>query len=328
MPKFDDTPGSSFHREEAATKPRPWIFWRLRQLRSTNQTKYDVGFYSLDLLLDPNTPILSGTVEMTASVVNGRIDQVEMDLDGAMLVGAVRVDGSTTTFTHGSGVLSIDLDQSYTNGQSFVVSVDYSGRPNESLGAFGFDTQDGFPMIWSLSEPYGARTWWPCKDAPSDKADSARIKLTVPSSLTAISNGVLQSTSTQTVWKTFNWFEKLHRRVSHLAGGAPLHRSHGVLHFHGWQYRDAGERLELPGEFHLGRECGEYRGLQLKRSHRSSASTLSSTKSTTRLSFPGRRNGAPDRHQHLLLSGLGHGARIGAQVVRRRHPLPFLLTSG
>ncbi len=228
-PKFDDAPGNWFHREEAARKAA--VLHQMRALAkapSANQTKYDVNFYSLDLLLDPTTPILSGTVDMTATVVDGPIDQVELDLDGGMLVGATRVNGGSTTFSHASGLLTVDLDQSYSNGQSFVVSVDYSGHPNESLGAFGFDTQDGFPMIWSLSEPYGARTWWPCKDTPSDKADSARIKLTVPSALTAISNGVLQGTTTQTVWKTFNWFEKhpiaaylislaVHRYIGHTA---------------------------------------------------------------------------------------------------------------
>jgi hypothetical protein len=247
LPKFDDTPGNAFHREEAASKAKALHLLRASaKAPSTNQTKYDVGFYSLDLLLDPTTPILSGTVEMTASVVDGPIDQVEMDLDGAMLVGAVRVNDAATTFTHGSGLLTIDLDQSYANGQSFKVSVDYSGRPNESLGAFGFDTQDGFPMIWSLSEPYGARTWWPCKDTPSDKADSARIKLTVPSALTAISNGVLQSTSTQTVWKTFNWFEKhpiaaylislaVHRYIGHTAYYTSMD-GNTVMPVNAWSY--------------------------------------------------------------------------------------------
>jgi aminopeptidase N len=52
---------------------------------------------------------------------------------------------------------------------------------------------NGRQLIWSLSEPYGARTWWPCKDAPEDKADSVTIRFTVPTGLKTASNGTLIS---------------------------------------------------------------------------------------------------------------------------------------
>ena len=41
----------------------------------------------------------------------------------------------------------------------------------------------GRPVAWTLSEPYGARAWWPGKDHPSDKPDSARVTVTVPEGL-------------------------------------------------------------------------------------------------------------------------------------------------
>ena len=40
-----------------------------------------------------------------------------------------------------------------------------------------FDSHNNIDHIWTLSEPYGARDWWPCKDDPSDKADSVDIKI-------------------------------------------------------------------------------------------------------------------------------------------------------
>ena len=42
------------------------------------------------------------------------------------------------------------------------------------------------PAIWTLSEPYGAKDWWPVKDTPADKADSADFWITVSTSLTAV----------------------------------------------------------------------------------------------------------------------------------------------
>ena len=64
-------------------------------------------------------------------------------------------------------------------------------------------------MIWSLSEPYAARTWWPCKDLPRDKADSADIVITVPNNLIVASNGTLrEETEISGDRKRFWWHEK------------------------------------------------------------------------------------------------------------------------
>jgi len=44
-----------------------------------------------------------------------------------------------------------------------------------------------------LSEPFSAYEWWPCKQSLRDKADSVSVKITVPSSCKAGSNGVLEN---------------------------------------------------------------------------------------------------------------------------------------
>ena len=41
-------------------------------------------------------------------------------------------------------------------------------------------------MIWTLSEPYGARDWWPSKDLNTDKADSVVRKASVIFSVTCL----------------------------------------------------------------------------------------------------------------------------------------------
>ncbi|HVP36791.1 MAG TPA: M1 family aminopeptidase, partial [Terriglobales bacterium] len=64
------------------------------------------------------------------------------------------------------------------------------------------------PIISSLSEPYYARTWWPCKDHPSDKADSADINVTCPSNLIDASNGMLRAViDNGDGTKTYKWHE-------------------------------------------------------------------------------------------------------------------------
>ena len=76
----------------------------------------------------------------------------------------------------------------------FTTVVYYHGTPGSSgFGSFAFSSQGGNPAIWTLSEPYGAKDWWPAKDTPADKADSADFWITVSTSLKAVSNGKLMS---------------------------------------------------------------------------------------------------------------------------------------
>ena len=49
----------------------------------------------------------------------------------------------------------------------------------------------GNRVTWSLSEPFSAFEWWPCKQSLTDKADSSKVNITVPSNCKAGSNGLL-----------------------------------------------------------------------------------------------------------------------------------------
>ena len=73
-----------------------------------------------------------------------------------------------------------------------VTTSMYSGSPTATgFGSFGWNKYvwggDG-QMVWSLSEPEGARTWWPCKDRPDDKA-TVEEWWTVPNNWIATGNG-------------------------------------------------------------------------------------------------------------------------------------------
>ena len=51
----------------------------------------------------------------------------------------------------------------------------------------------GNDVVWSLSEPFSAYEWFPCKQSLTDKADSSYFFITVPSNLKAGSNGLLEN---------------------------------------------------------------------------------------------------------------------------------------
>jgi hypothetical protein len=177
------------------------------QPATANQQQYDARWYDLNITCTPATSSVSGTVRMKATVVSGPISTVDLDFYANMVVDAATCAGGATTFSRAGNVLTLNLDRAYSNGETVDVTVTYHGVPT-AAGYFGFQTVNTRQLIWSLSEAYGARTWWPCKDLNEDKADSVDVHFTVPSALTAISNGSLVSNVNNGTTRTYSWHER------------------------------------------------------------------------------------------------------------------------
>lgn len=177
--------------KEVMAEPRP-------AAATAAQEDFDVERYLLDLEFLNTTRRVSGTVTITAASRVAALRHVLLDLHSNFTVSAVKRGGTTLAFTRTGGVLDITLDRAFTPGETFVIAVTYAGAP-PALGTFGWSktstTGTAGTMAWSLSEPDGARTWWPCKDRPDDKA-LVEERWTVPAAWTATGNGVLVSTET------------------------------------------------------------------------------------------------------------------------------------
>ena len=174
--------------------------------QSENQHAYDIHYYDLDLRLRPEQKTIDGTVGIGFLVVEDSLDRIELDLTDNYLVTKVEGISGPLTFLHENDLLVVLLGAFISNATEGYIKVYYRGSPGTN--AFNFDTRNGQPLIWSLSEPFGAREWWPCKNYPFDKADSARISITVPEGLVAGSNGFLESEQTVNGWTSFVWKEQ------------------------------------------------------------------------------------------------------------------------
>ncbi len=182
-----------------------------QSIQSDSQNNYDVTFYDIDMKIDPSVKIIYGTVGVAGTIITDSTNQIDFDLSLALQVDAVKDEqGNDISFEHQSDLLSLFFyNDQLTIGKEFYFIIEYHGTPQSSgFGGFVFDNHNNDPMIWSLSEPYGARTWWPCKDTPLDKADSLDISLTVPLNLIAASNGLLVDTETDGDWTTYHWQER------------------------------------------------------------------------------------------------------------------------
>jgi aminopeptidase N len=168
---------------------------RLREVSSAASTNLDVTCYHLNLTLPMATNNLSGVVRIEGTVVGSTLSTLVLDLAATMTVTSVKLpDATPLAFTHPGTVLNITLPAPVSVGGTVAVDVAYNGFPSSGgFGYFTFGTHAGDRFAWSLSEPYGAREWWPCKDHPSDKADSVRVTVTVPSLYRVGSQGILVS---------------------------------------------------------------------------------------------------------------------------------------
>lgn len=159
-----------------------------------SQYQYDVHFYNVDLDVNITAQLIYGRVDMVATATQDGVTSCQIDLYDNMTVDSVLFNGGGAPFTHSGNLITVSFPGSVDQDQEFTTTVFYQGHPVEGgFQAFSFDTHSGQPVVSSLSEPYLARTWWPCKDYPDDKADSVHVVVTYPSDLFCSSNGVMVS---------------------------------------------------------------------------------------------------------------------------------------
>ncbi|MEW6196886.1 MAG: M1 family aminopeptidase [Bacteroidota bacterium] len=186
---------------------------KILQTAYPGDSKIDALYYKLDLSFTTNPNYLNGIVTVKAQVLEST-NNFFLDLSAGMTVNSVVKDGTALTYTifTSSNQLKIFLDRTYNAGEEFSTEIQYEGIPGsnpDSFESFGYSDQyrnNGVPVIWSLSQPYGAREWWPSKDTPADKVDSSDVWLTVQSDFVAVSNGRLVETiANDNGTKTFKW---------------------------------------------------------------------------------------------------------------------------
>jgi aminopeptidase N len=173
-----------------------------------DQSDYDVKYWELDInVTNIEGEMISGKVTMTSEAVVDNLQSIDYDFHYSMNVDSVFMYGEPAAFDHQGSALEISLDQTYNAGQQFTTVVYYNGHPpGGGFGSFAWDDHQGIPIVSTLSEPEGAREWWPCKDMPHDKADSADVMITVPDDLVATSNGVMVSDEDNgDGTRTFHW---------------------------------------------------------------------------------------------------------------------------
>lgn len=192
---FSQSGISEFDRMVEAEMKSASSFQNLRV--NPNTLNYDVTHHDLRFTINPDTttPFISGVVSTTFRALSN-MTTVTFDMATALAVSSVTMNGMGLTFTQSNYELNINLPTTLSTGTTATVIITYAGSPPQAEAAFTRSTHAGTPVIYTLSEPFGARDWWPCKQDLNDKIDSFDIYITCPSAYIGVSNGLLQSSTT------------------------------------------------------------------------------------------------------------------------------------
>jgi hypothetical protein len=171
---------------------------------------YDLKYHRLELNADPDELYIEGMVCSYFVPIEDNFSSIQFDLYNNMIIDSVIHNGMEVTHSFPNNTtLEIQFNQPLAISLLDSVKIYYQGVPyNDGFGSFEIDQSDcsgDHPIMWTLSEPYGAKTWWPCKESLDDKIDSLDMIVTTPSQYRVASNGILVSEIENGSFKTYFW---------------------------------------------------------------------------------------------------------------------------
>ena len=212
----------------------------------------DVLHNDIDITVNISARTLSGSNTMTITSLVDGLDMFTYRLRSQYSASAT-VDGTPATSTTVDTVTRrVTLPRTYNAGETFTLRIDYSGDAvSRGFGSIEFTSLGSQTLVATLSQPYFAYTWWPCKDSefgePGDTSDKATVELSVtaPTAYTLATNGEFVSRTTSGGQATTT-YQTNYPTATYLVSFA-LHpyRSFNET----WNWSDGTQSYSMPAQF-------------------------------------------------------------------------------
>ena len=154
---------------------------------------WDLTYNKLSLHVNPEQNYVEGAVQFQFSSKTNNLNHVTIDLTNDLNIDSIISGVNHLNYQHQNDQVTVNLINGLNPSETDSFTVYYHGvppfEPNESFTQ-GYHS-GGIPVIYTLSEPYGAKDWWPCKQSLADKIDSLDVIITLPEKYQAASNGIL-----------------------------------------------------------------------------------------------------------------------------------------
>lgn len=158
---------------------------------------YDQIHLRAEWLLDPRFDTISGRLTYTFRTLQS-LDAISFDCSQTLHVSQVNYRQQTfpaghAALVHTNNLLTFFLpDGPLPAGSVDSITLIYFGRPVATgLGSFVQTSHATDSILYTLSQPYGASDWFPCKNTLTDKLDSLDLIITMPRRYRAGTNGRL-----------------------------------------------------------------------------------------------------------------------------------------
>lgn len=198
----------SFNLEKIARQEnrQKELLRHFKESASYNTT--DFVYQRMEWEIDPAVRLISGKVTTYFKLLSESVDTVFLDLHQDLTVDSILGNNMKLSYSHLNNKIGIPVSATQALDQIDSFSVFYHGVPPSSgFGSFetGTHGSEQVPVLWTLSEPYGAMEWWPCKQSLADKIDSIDVIVTTPENYRTASNGVLASDVVSGNKRTVHW---------------------------------------------------------------------------------------------------------------------------
>ncbi|MEZ5082175.1 MAG: M1 family metallopeptidase [Bacteroidales bacterium] len=171
-----------FDFQKSIINPNPLVF------------KYDVNFYKLDIEAYDTTNQFSGNAVVKATVTAALLDTFSIELSNKLSADSVFINGVKHSFQHTGHDIIVELVNPLSINDEIEFQLFYHTPPAYSSAYFTATvapTYGNFNVSQTLSEPYFAHEWMPCKQELEDKADSVHIFITTDNDLKVAGPGTL-----------------------------------------------------------------------------------------------------------------------------------------
>ncbi|MFO0984049.1 MAG: M1 family aminopeptidase [Planctomycetota bacterium] len=167
------------------------------EAQATDDT--DVLHCSLEVEVIPSQyDNLVGSNTMTIESRRNMLGDFVLRLRDQFTITSADVDGTPVAVsTISPSTRLVTLDHLYSDGDVFHLTIAYHGHAvSDGFGSIEFSSHNGNQIVYSLSEPYYAMTWWPIKDGDvaqaGDNSDKFTLEMAViaPSQLVTAANGI------------------------------------------------------------------------------------------------------------------------------------------
>ena len=175
---------------------------RLAPLEPLELPGYDVIRYDLAITFYYPEARITGDAGIIVQVLTDADSIMAFNIGAALVCDSVWFDSVTTDFSISSDTVYINLHTFPAEGETIRFDVFYHGNPTS--GYYSAANNHGNTIGFTHAEPIDARDWFPCNDAPYDKA-LLILYATIPSGLDILSNGVCEDTIVSGDWTTFIW---------------------------------------------------------------------------------------------------------------------------